>query len=91
MTEVVRKPQTVKEVLEAMGLNPTVEIVKLLAHGELSDKDRIKALETLLQYCEPKLASKQVQVSGEIRHSSRHKSTIQLEQETLWGEPYGES
>lgn len=93
MAEIVptpKKPETVKEILEAIGLSPAIEIARLIQYGELSDRDKVKALETLLAYCEPKLASKQVQVSGSLDHRARYKSTIDLEQQTLWGDSYDE-
>lgn len=44
----------VAEVLAEQDLNPAEKIVSLLIHGDLEDKDRIRAWASLLEWCEAK-------------------------------------
>ena len=90
MTESLEKPQpkTVKESLDALGVSPAIQILALLQKGNLNDRDKVKAWETLLRYCEPQLASTQVKISAEVNTSARRKSTSQIERETLWSDDY---
>lgn len=61
----------VAEVLEEYGLDPTVEIVKVLNEGSLDDALRAKVLLELLQYTAAK--RKAIEISGkdggDIKHS----------------------
>jgi hypothetical protein len=90
MTEEIatKQPTTVKESLDALGVSPAIQILGILQKGNLNDRDKIKAWETLLRYCEPQLASTQVKISADVNTSARRKSTSQIEQETLWSDDY---
>jgi hypothetical protein len=82
------KPKTVKESLDALGVSPAIQILSIIKNGKLHDRDKVKAWETLLKYCEPQLASKQVTITASVNNTARAKTTQQLEQETLWGDDY---
>jgi hypothetical protein len=49
-----KRLKTVSQALADSGLEPVIEIVKLLQHGDMKDKDRADLWVDLLSYCQAK-------------------------------------
>lgn len=74
----------VVEVLNQKGISPGKQILQLIAKGELSTKDQLRAWEILLKYCEPQVASQQVQVlsmNAELEKELKNKTSEDLQRE----------
>ena len=71
----LKRELRVVEVLNNANISPAKNILDLINAGELSPKDEIKAWEIILKYCEPQVASQQVQVvNGNIRIAKEMKT-----------------
>lgn len=58
------KLRGVYEVLEAEGLNPTEEILRVLQEGTVNDNVRIATWLALLEFCQPRLKAVAVNVNN---------------------------